>query len=394
MTGQGDDPAGRIEALCQEQEERVFSLLKELVEINSFSANPEGLIRAGELIQTRAREMGLELERVYPQGDRSKPFNLLLDPSEAEGFGPGFVGLIGHFDTVHPPQGGFTRLSQKGGRLHGPGTQDMKSGLVSALFAVQVLTGLYGRPPRVKLVLNCDEEIGSTGSRDLIETQMAGARAVLVLEGRLEGNDRVITARKGIAGAWVEVLGQAAHASLGAGKGASAVLEMARKIVRLEELNDPDNEITVSTGLIQGGTTMNTIPALCRAEVDIRFATTRGEEQVLASVRKILEDNTVPGTRTEYKLLTGRPAMTASPESLRLARLFQDCAAVYGPVPEAGPAGGGSDANFTAALGIPTLDGLGPVGGGPHTEEEYLLQGSLMGNLKALCLFIHRLPGD
>lgn len=394
MTGRTNDPAGEIGRLCDREEGRMLALLEELVEINSFSANEEGLIRIGRVIRDRAAEMGLDLEKKPQAGRPEGPFDLLLQPGPPGREEAGPVGLIGHFDTVHPPRSEFREFSPRGDRIHGPGTQDMKSGLVTGLFAVRVLTELYGHQPWIKMILNCDEEIGSVGSRRLIESEMDGARAVLVLEGRLEEADRVITARRGIAGAWVEVLGRAAHASMGAGQGASAVVEMARKVVRLEELNDPGAEITVSTGLIQGGTTMNTIPAQCRAEVDIRFATARGEEKVLNAVREILEENTVPGTRTEFKLMTGRPAMTASPESLRLARVFQECAARYGKAPEMGPAGGGSDANFTGAMGIPTLDGLGPVGGGPHTEEEYLVKSSLLSNLKAVCLFIHRLLAD
>lgn len=391
MTRSAGDPADRIAALGDGYEPEIFRLLEELVNINSFSGNQEGLIRAGELIQDRAAELGLELEQAYPDDDRSKPFNLILKTdSQARP-----VGLIGHFDTVHPPESGFLRMTREGDRLRGPGTQDMKSGLVTALFAVRVLADLEGRLPPVKLILNCDEEIGSVGSRPLIETEMAGARAVLVLEGRLAQRDQLVTARKGIAGAWVEVFGKAAHASMGLDQGASAVLEMALKVAALDQLNtrlnDPAAGISVSTGLIQGGTVMNTIPDFCRAEVDIRFATPQAEEMVCAAIRDILENNSVPGTRTEYQLMTGRPAMAESPEAEELARGFQRAAAVYGRVPEFGPTGGGSDANFTGALGIPTLDGLGPVGGGPHTQDEYLVTASLMPNLKALCLFIHGL---
>lgn len=367
----------------------MLALLEELVNINSFSANTGGLIRVGNLILDRAGEMGLRLKRVWPDGDTDRPFNLVLETGRTGGGKP--VGLIGHFDTVHPPDCGFTRLSREGERLIGPGVQDMKSGLVCALYAVRVLTELHGGAVPVKMILNCDEETGSVGSRGLIETEMADARAVLVLEGRLENRDRVVTARKGIAGAWVEVFGQAAHASLGADEGVSAVLEMARKVIALEDLNDPESGTTVSTGLIKGGTVMNTIPDNCRAEVDIRFATPAAEAAVGAGVRRILETTSVPGTRTEYKLLTGRPAMVASPESLALAGEYQRSAAAFGLQPEAGPAGGGSDANFTGVLGVPTLDGLGPVGGNPHTRDEYLLADSLTPSLKSLCLFIHRL---
>lgn len=381
----------RFNALGRKYESDMLALLEELVNVNSFSGNREGLIRVGELIQDKALEMGLELERILPDDDPEGPFNLLYRGSAPVSGGFGFIGLIGHFDTVHPPESGFSGLVRQGPRLHGPGAQDMKSGLVCGLYAVKILSELLGGPPPLKMILNCDEEIGSVGSRPLIEKEMAGAGAVLVLEGRLEELDRVVTARRGIAGAWVEVFGRAAHASLGAVQGASAVLEMARKVAELDRLNDLEAGTTVSTGVIQGGTVMNTIPDYCRAEVDIRFADSKAGEAVCSGVRKILETNSVPGTTTKYKLVTGRPAMVASPESLELAKDFQAAAALFGQTPDIGPAGGGSDANFTGAMGIPTLDGLGPVGGGPHTRDEYVVMSSLLPTMESLGLFIHRL---
>ena len=256
-------------------------------------------------------------------GDTSRPFHLRFDSGHREGF----IGLIGHFDTVHSPESPFIRLTREGDKLIGPGVQDMKSGLVCLLYAAIILRRIMDPPPPIKIIFNCDEEIGSVDSRPLIENELKDAAAALVLEGRLEGDNNIVTARKGIAGAWVEVFGQAAHASLGRQEGASAVLEMARKIVRLEELNDDPSGATVSTGKIDGGTVMNVIPEYCRAEVDIRFTTAEAEASICRKVSEILENNWVEGTRTKFKLLTGRPAMVAGQASINLSNIYIELAA-------------------------------------------------------------------
>ncbi len=377
----------QIEYHCRQFESEMFFFLEQLVNTNSFSQNETGLIKTAEMIQNQARKHGLSLARVHVGGDTTRPFHLVFDSGHREGF----ISLIGHFDTVHPPESSFQRLIHEGGKLIGPGVQDMKSGVVCILYAAIILTKIMDSPPPIKIIFNCDEEIGSVDSRPLIESKLKDASAVFVLEGRLEKGNNIITARKGVAGAWVEVFGQAAHASLGRHEGVSAVLEMAQKIILLEELNEDLPGTTVSTGLIKGGTVMNVIPEYCRAEIDIRFTTAEAEASICRKVSEILENNWVEGTRTKFKLLTGRPAMVASPASINLSNIYIELAAALGLKVGAQSAGGGSDANFTAAMGIPTLDGLGPVGGHPHTDREYLIKDTLLDSLIILCIFLARL---
>jgi glutamate carboxypeptidase len=377
----------QIEDHCQQLEPEIFVFLEQLVNTNSFSQNATGLIKTAGMIQDQAGKHGLLLTKVHVDGDTSRPFHLVFDSGHRDNF----IGLIGHFDTVHPHESSFQRLTREGDKLIGPGVQDMKSGLVCLLYAAIILTRIMDSPPPIKIIFNCDEEIGSMDSRPLIESELKNASAALILEGRLEKDNNIITARKGIAGAWVEVFGQAAHASLGHQEGASAVLEMAQKIVRLEELNEDQPGTSVSIGLVHGGTVMNVIPEYCRAEVDIRFTTAEAEASICRKIGEILGSNWVEGTRTEFKLLTGRPAMVASPASINLSRIYIELAAELGLKVGAQSAGGGSDANFTAAMGIPTLDGLGPVGGHPHTDHEYLIKDTLLDSLITLCIFIARL---
>lgn len=377
----------QIEDHFRQLEGEIFLFLKQLVNTNSFSKNEAGLIKTAEVIQDQASQYGLSMVRAHVDDDVSRPFHLFFDSGCKEDI----IGLIGHFDTVHTPEGRVKKLVQEGNRLIGPGVMDMKSGVVCLLYAVIILTRIMNRPLPIKMILNCDEEIGSVDSRKLIEKQLKDAAAALVLEGRLEADNSIVTARKGIAGAWIEVFGRAAHASLGRKEGASAVLEMAHKIVRLEQLNEEIPGTTVSTGLVNGGTVMNVIPEYCRAEVDIRFATAEAETSICGKVAEILESNWVENTRTKFKLLTGRPAMVASQASLKLGGIYTGIAAQLGQEVGMRSAGGGSDANFTAAMGIPTLDGLGPIGGHPHTDREYMLKASLPDSLMSLCLFLAKL---
>jgi glutamate carboxypeptidase len=245
----------------------------------------------------------------------------------------------------------------------------MKGGIVQLLYALSGLETLHG----VTVLLTADEELGSPTSRVLIEQTATGAAAALILEPSAGG--ALKTARKGVSNYDVVVHGRAAHAGLEPEKGANATVELAHQVLALAELNRPDLGTTVTPTVVTSGTATNVVPAEAVVKVDVRAATPDEQTRIDAAVRTLRA--TVPGTSVEVLGGPNRPPLpTAS--SAELFRLAQTEAAALGLEPLAAvEVGGGSDGNFTAAVGVPTLDGLGPVGDGAHAEGEWLDVASL-----------------
>ena len=275
--------------------------------------------------------------------------------------------LLCHHDTVWPA-GTLARLpfGVEGDRVTGPGSYDMKAGIVEAAFALE-----GAKPSRPVIVLSTsDEEIGSTSSRALIEETARQAEAVLVLEPAASGG-ALKTARKGIADFILEVDGHAAHAGVEPEKGVSAIEEIAHQVLALKALADPPKGTTINVGVLTGGTRPNVVPAHARAEVDVRFTSAVEAERIVEAVRALRPG--LEGARLRISGGLDRPPMERGPGTVRLATLAQRLAADLGFRLEETSTGGGSDGNFTAAIGIPTLDGLGPDGGGAHADSEHLL---------------------
>lgn len=275
--------------------------------------------------------------------------------------------LLCHHDTVWA-SGTLSRLPFRvdGDRVVGPGSYDMKAGIVEAAVALGA-----ARPSRPVIVLSTsDEEIGSSSSRELIESTARGAAAVLVLEPAQSGG-ALKTSRKGIADFTLEVEGRAAHAGVEPEKGVSAILELANQIRTISALADPKNGTTINVGVVEGGTRPNVVAALARAEVDVRFARAQEADRIVAAIRGL--QPTLPGARLRISGGVDRPPMERSAGIARLAELAQRLASEIGFSLTETSTGGGSDGNFTAALNIPTLDGLGPDGGGAHADSEHLL---------------------
>lgn len=275
--------------------------------------------------------------------------------------------ILCHHDTVWP-EGTLDRLPFKveGDRVTGPGGYDMKAGIVEAAFALE------GASPSLPVVVlsTSDEEIGSTSSRDLIEATAKPATAVLVLEPAASGG-AIKTARKGIADFTLEVDGRAAHAGVEPEKGVSAVEELAHQVLALRALADPAQGTTVNVGVVAGGTRPNVVAAHARAEIDIRFARSDEADRIVKAVESL--EPRLPGARLRVSGGVDRPPMERSPGVVMLAQLAQRLAGEMGFQLRETSTGGGSDGNFTAALGVPTLDGLGPDGGGAHADSEHLL---------------------
>ncbi|MDT7572850.1 MAG: glutamate carboxypeptidase [Actinomycetota bacterium] len=292
------------------------------------------------------------------------------------GGGPTRVLVLGHVDTVWP-LGTTARwpFEVSAGRASGPGAFDMKAGLVQGLHALSLLDDLAG----VTVLVNTDEEIGSPSSRALIEAEAAGAHAALVLEPSAAG--ALKSARKGISMYELVVTGRAAHAGLEPEKGVNAALEIASLLLRVADLARPDAGSTVTPTLVAAGTTANTVPALARASIDVRVADLAEQQRVDQQLRSLACAD--PAARLEVRGGPNRPPLPAS-ASLELFARAQSLAGELGLPPLQHVAvGGGSDGNFTAGVGVATLDGLGAVGDGAHAEGEYI-DVSAMGSRAAL----------
>jgi glutamate carboxypeptidase len=293
--------------------------------------------------------------------------------------------LLCHHDTVWP-EGTLERLPFRvdGDRVTGPGSYDMKAGIVEAAFALE-----QARPKRPVVVLSTsDEEIGSASSRALIEDTARHAVAVLVLEPAASGG-AIKTARKGIADFILEVDGRAAHAGTEPEQGISAIEELAHQVLALKVLADPASGTTINVGVVQGGTRPNVVAAGARAEIDVRFTRAAEADRVVAAIQGLRPQ--VEGAHLRIRGGVDRPPMERGPGVIRLGQLAQALAADVGFRLAEASVGGASDGNFTAAMGVPTLDGLGPDGGGAHADSEHVLVESWLLRTQLLRLLIEAL---
>ncbi len=285
-------------------------------------------------------------------------------------------------DTVHPVG---TLLENPvridGDRLYGPGSYDMKAGIYLALTALASVARPGATQLPVDFLVVPDEETGSHASRVHIERFAANAKYALVCEPARPNGGKCVTARKGTGMLNLNVKGRPAHAGMQHEKGRSAIREMAHQVLALEAMTDYERGITVSVGTIAGGTVTNTVPALCRCVVDFRVPDMGAAEDVLRRMRELCAVG--PDVELDIDVELNRPPMVKTEEAAALLALVQGYAERAGFLLEDAPmTGGGSDANFTSAMGIPTLDGLGADGDGAHTLNEYILVSTLEQRLK------------
>jgi glutamate carboxypeptidase len=279
--------------------------------------------------------------------------------------------LVGHYDTVWP-KGTLARMPfrVKGGRAYGPGVLDMKSGIVLVLAAVRALQALGAKPGSpVRLFLNPEEETGSEAFRREIERESKRSRVVLVLEPAAAGG-ALKTARKGTGEFRVTVQGRSAHAGINPAAGINAIGELARQILKIEKLAEPRRGLTLNVGVIEGGTRANVVPELARATVDVRIP--RADDQARIEEKMFALKALHPGALLRVEGGINRPPM----ERAMTEDLFgkaRTLASQLGFEAKDAATGGGSDGNFSAALGIPTLDGLGGVGDGAHALHEHVI---------------------
>jgi len=358
----------------------MIACIQELVECESPSDHPPSVGKFIKLFSGTVSDIARV--RTYPGRHIRCEFNL---PGPRK---QGQILALGHSDTVWPLGTLKTMpFRQARGRLWGPGVLDMKAGLVFFAFAMRILREL-DVPVRRKVVLqvNSDEEVGSPSSRLLTEETARESAAVLVLEPGTGLDGKLKTARKGVGDYRITVRGRAAHAGLDFEKGANAVVEMARQIERIAGFTRLTQGITVSPGVIRGGTRSNVVPAECHVEVDVRApsaAAQRYLERQFASLKPF-------DKRCAVEVAGGlnRPPMERSAGVRRLFQTARVLGAELGVDLEESASGGGSDGNFTAALGIPTLDGLGAVGEGAHAPHESILINRIAGRTALLAKLV------
>ncbi len=344
--------------------ERWLAALERLVREESPSDDPQAVARCcGLVAELLAAEVPGGVTEILPGAAGRGPH---LRWRRGSG-GPAVL-LLGHLDTVWG-HGAFQPLfERREGRVSGPGVFDMKGGVVIALGALAARHAAGWPSGRVTLLLTSDEEVGSETSRALIEAEARAHQAVLVLEPALGSSVKV--GRKGVGEFRLTVTGRAAHAGLEPERGVNAVEEVAAQIPRISALADPASGTTVTPAVLQAGTRTNVVPAQATLDIDVRVRTTAEAERVTAGLAALAPVNARAGLTVTGGL--NRPPMEAEQAAPLFAVAAAVAAGLGGPPLTGVEVGGGSDGNFTAALGIPTLDGLGAVGGNAHADGEWL----------------------
>jgi glutamate carboxypeptidase len=310
-----------------------------------------------------------------------------------KGKGKAHILLVGHMDTVYSDgtadQFPFRR---RGVRLMGPGVNDMKGGLLNGLYALRaVAQSSMDRFAEIGMFCNSEEEVGSPVSRELYAQFARGVDAALILEPARESG-AIVSARKGVGTYRLTVRGKSAHAGVEPEKGANAILALARYTEGLQSLNGLRPGLTLNIGVVHGGTRPNVVAELAEAEIDVRILRAADAAEAEQAMRAALAREVVPGTTAELSGGMSNPPMEKTDASARLVALAQDAARELGFEIEDVATGGGSDGNYTAALGVPTLDGLGPIGGKGHNAmEEWMDEKSIVPRAAMLAGLIVRI---
>jgi glutamate carboxypeptidase len=362
-------------SFLEERLDAYLADLQTLVGIDSGSQEKSGVDAINGWLEDRLRKLGFSVAR-HPQAEAGD--DLL---AVRQGKGRGHILLLGHSDTVFPPGTALKRpMSIRGDNVLGPGTCDMKAGLLSGLYALAAL-GKIGFDEFESLAFLCvsDEESGERHSVPLIRSESRKADAVLTLEAARPNGD-IVTARKAVRWYTVEAFGHAAHAGVEPEKGRSAILALAQHIVALDALNGLRPGLTINTGYVEGGSLPSITADYAKMRVDLRAATETDMQALEAAVHRQLAEASVPDVRIVVTLEEGSvcPAMERTSAVAELERLAQREAQALGFEVKGVSTGGASDASFAAAEGVPVLDGLGPIGGLDHSPDEYILLSSIV----------------
>ena len=361
-----DSRSSALVDYLQPHQGAMINLIRDLVQYESPSHNKRAVDELGQYLADvfRGARGRVTMHWTERFGDHLQ--------ADFEGEGERVL-LLGHHDTVWDV-GTLKSMPfrQERGRLFGPGVLDMKSGLVQALFAIDALRAVRGKLPRAITVLSVtDEEVGSESSREITERVAKECAAVLVLEPAFGPHGALKTARKGVGDYTVRVQGKAAHAGLDFKRGANAILELSRQLLKIEKFSDLKSGVTVNPGVIRGGTRRNVVPADATCEVDVRISKLSQSALLEKKFRALKAIDSRCALDVEGGI--NRPPMERTSAVAKLFKLAQRLGPEVGLNLKEASVGGGSDGNFTAALGVPTLDGLGPVGEGAHASNESVL---------------------
>ena len=365
----------------------MLRVLRRFVTSESPSLEKAAADRCCSVVAKEWRKSGAHVERI-PQKHRGDQLRITLAPDKSRPRGQLLV--LGHYDTVYST-GTLKEMPFRvsGGKAFGPGIFDMKAGIVQALFALQVLQRARVHPKKqIVFLWTSDEEIGSESSRELIETEARRSDAVFVLEPSFGPRGLVKTARKGVGTAELVVQGRASHAGLAPEEGINAVHELAAQLTRIEMWNDTHRGISINADIVEGGTRTNVIAERARAVLDLRAlraSDMRSVERRLHALRPVHK-----GAKLKITGGFDRPPLERKMCAALFARAKTLAKQMNLSLGEC-TAGGGSDGNFTGALGIPTLDGIGAVGDGAHSNHEYVViktmpvRAALLAALLATC---------
>lgn len=348
----------------EQNKDNIFTSLERYVKAESPSNRKDLVDKCGEVIQDFFREyFGLTAE-IFPQEQRGNHLKFTYGDGDEQ------VLVLCHMDTVWDE--GQLPFRIEGNKAYGPGIFDMKGGAIQALWAIKALKDLkLTLNKKIVFLFNSDEEVGSITSRNIIETEAKKSKVVLIPEPTQENTGALKTARKGWGLFKLKVKGVAAHAGNHHDQGINALEELAHQIIYLQGLTDYSVGSTVNIGIAKGGTRGNVVPAEAEAEIDIRVKTLKEAQRLEELIRNLQPK--LKGTSLTVEGAINRPPMERTEATGELVKKAQIIARELGFELKETSVGGASDGNFTAALGIPTLDGIGAVGAGPHAEYEHII---------------------
>ncbi|MDF1536829.1 MAG: M20 family metallopeptidase [bacterium] len=363
-----------------------LDLLESLVRVNSHSAHPEGINRVGQLVLD---SLPASMSVTFAADGNGVRHHVAAGPCGREEK----ILLVGHLDTVFPYRGTGEPFETGGGRVVGPGTADMKGGVVVMIQALKILDGLglLDRVP-IRCLFNGDEEVGSPFSSRMVRELGKNASCGLVFEAGGLGN-QLVTSRRGVIRYDLTCTGKARHAGVKEGPKASAIVEMARLILALEELNDQERGVSINVGTVKGGVANNIVPDQAQARFEFRFRDPDTEREILARFDEIVKSVSTPGCGARMDLLHRRPGMVPTPATDELVTVVLDAAGELGQSVVTQSRGGASDGNFLTEMGVPVIDGLGPVGDLDHSADEYIVEQSLHDRIALTALLLCKLAG-
>ncbi len=381
-----------IRDLAAAQRNRYLAALRRMVDIDSGTFNRAGVNRIADLCEARFREGGWDVERIgqTPRGDEPELGDQLV--GTIRGAGGARVLMVGHMDTVFDDGTAAERpFSVHGNRAYGPGVSDMKGGLLSGFVATEVLReARFDGFEHITYVCNPDEEIGSPSSNATIGRLAAGHDAALILEsGRANG--AIVSSRKGTTDYVIRIHGRAAHAGVEPDEGRSAVIEAAHKAIEIADVHGRWPGVTCNVGVLRGGTRSNVVAEGAVLEVDLRALELATLEEAKRAIEAICAQPIMDGVTITVQADGSHAPMEKTGASQRLVDEAVAVAGELGFALRDTATGGASDGNTTSATGCPTLDGLGPVGGGAHSRDEWLDLESVVPRIALLAGVITRL---